>query len=474
MSKHKLGVCVPYRNRETHLHEFIPKVGKYLKNQGIEFQMYFCHQVDDKLFNRGATKNIAAKHAFEDGCDYIVWHDIDMIPEEGGGCDYSYPENAPRHIATQISQMDYQLKYHEYFGGAVLFTKEQVEATNGYSNDYWDWGMEDDDLFYRCHLEGLTNDTYLIEEPTPQKYLKLNGDNSYAKIPFQKQFRGLTQRSHTISALVRCYQQPDKNDIFLIGDKNHKYVEYPIVRLPGYDYGFSFNNSKAVAFTFWNSFNAHNYMWLKRYDKQWSWITAVLDTEMHLAHFYLNGTEVDSKVGLGSPSPLRFNGKLKNYGNNDFYLGTSPAQPNESSSKFFKGDIAKVYAWNRVLDQYELEELHNEVPQEGLVIDVDFNKPKTPIELFNTELIEEQINIPNSIIPYRVEGKMRCLPHPDEGIVNGKFVKGETTAANERRYVLQMQENKIDYKKDGIKQVKYTLVGEKNLTPWAKMIDIKL
>ena len=42
---------------------------------------------------------------------------------------------------------DEYLKYQEYFGGAVVFTKEQVEATNGYSNDYWDWGMEDDDLF---------------------------------------------------------------------------------------------------------------------------------------------------------------------------------------------------------------------------------------------------------------------------------------------------------------------------------------
>ena len=34
------------------------------------------------------------------------------------------------------------------------FFKEQVEKTNGYSNDYWDWGMEDDDLFWRCYLEG--------------------------------------------------------------------------------------------------------------------------------------------------------------------------------------------------------------------------------------------------------------------------------------------------------------------------------
>ena len=149
----KLGVCVPYRNREAHLEEFVPRVGKYLDKMGIDYCMYFAHQVDDKLFNRGATKNVAAKHAFEDGCDYIVWHDIDMIPEEG--CDYSFPEKTPIHIATNISQMNYELKYQEYFGGAVLFNKEQVERTNGYSNEYWDWGMEDDDLFWRCYLKDM-------------------------------------------------------------------------------------------------------------------------------------------------------------------------------------------------------------------------------------------------------------------------------------------------------------------------------
>jgi len=471
---HKLGVCVPYRNRELHMNEFIPKVGKYLKNQGIDFQIYIVHQVDDKLFNRGATKNIGAKHAFEEGCDYVVWHDIDMIPEEGGGCDYSYPSQGPRHIATQISQMDYQLKYHEYFGGAVLFTKEQVEATNGYSNDYWDWGMEDDDLFWRCHLEGMTNDSYLPVELNNQKYLSFNGENSYAKIPYQREYRGLTTRSHTISALVRCYQQPDKNNVFLIGDDKRKYVEYPIIRLPGYDYGLSFNNSRAVSYTFWNSFNKHNYMWLKRYDKQWSWVTAVLDEKEHLAHLYLNGTEIDSKVGLGSPSPLRFDGKLKSYGTNDFYLGMSPSEPEESSFKFFKGDIAKVQAWNRALNPQELKSLHTETPTEGLTIDIDLNREGNNIEIYNAETKQEDIRIPNSIIPHRVEGRMRCLPHKDEGIVDGKFVKGETTARNERRYVLEMQKGSWDYKGDGIKQLKYELVKETKLTPWAKMLDIKL
>jgi hypothetical protein len=89
-------------------------------------------------------------------------------------------------------------------------------------------------------------------------------------------------------------------------------------------------------------------------------------------------------------------------------------------------------------------------------------------------MVKETIDIPNSILPHRIDGKFRCLPHIDEGLVNGTWAKGETTALNEERYVLQMQQKKINYKEDGIKQVKYTLVGEEKLTPWAKMINIEL
>ena len=467
----KLGVCVPYRNRELHLNEFVPKLGKYLKDKNIDFCMYFCHQVDDKLFNRGATKNIAAKHAFEDGCDYIVWHDIDMIPEEGA--DYSFPEKFPRHIATKISQMNYGLKYHEYFGGAVVFSKEQVEATNGYSNDYWDWGMEDDDLFWRCHMEGMTNTTYLPNNTQEQSYAYFNGNSSVIKVPFERKYRGLTSRSHTISALVRCYHQLDKNKIFLIGDKENKYVEYPILRLPGYDYGLSFNNSRALSLTYWNNFNQHNYMWIKRYDDQWSWVTATFNQDNKTSHFYLNGSEVDSKAGFGSPSPHTWIGKLKNYGISDIYLGHTPTFPDKEHG-YFKGDIAKVYAWKRCLHPEEVMNLNKEIPKDELALNLDFNKPNSDFIPTDIEIKKEEIKIPNSIIPHRVEGKFRCLPHEDEGLVDGKWAKGDTTAANERRYVLKMQQGKINYKEDGIKQVKYEFIGEEKLTPWAKMINIKL
>ena len=470
----KLGVCVPYRNRELHLNEFIPKVGKYLKNRGIDFQMYFAHQVDDKLFNRGATKNIAAKYAFEEGCDYIVWHDIDMIPEEGGGADYSFPENHPNHIATEISQMDYKLKYHEYFGGAVVFSKEQVYNTNGYSNGYWDWGMEDDDLFWRCYKEGYTNDTYLDTELKNQKYFNFNGNSSYIKVDSNRDLHNVTAKSHTISVLCRCVHQIDKEQIFLIGDNKSKYIEYPILRIPGYDYGIAFNNSRTLSLQYWNSFHNHNYMWVKRYDNQWSWVTAVIDDITKKSHLYLNGTEVDSRGGYGTPSPHSYSGNLLRYGREPVLLGTTFSVPLDDPARFLKGDIAKAYMWDRALTSKEVSNLHNELPLDSMVLNLDANDPLSDFTSKDIKIQKEDIKVPNSILPHRVRGRMRCLPHKDEGLVNGGWAKGETTAKNERRYVLEMQQDKLNYKEDGIKQVKYEFIKETKLTPWAKMIDIKL
>lgn len=474
----KLGVCVPYRNRQAHLEEFVPKVAEYLRAQGIEdFCMYFGHQCDDKLFNRGMTKNVAAKYAFEDGCDYIVWHDIDMIPEIGGGADYSCPGDKPVHIATNISQMNYNLKYFEYFGGAVLFTKEQVEKTNGYSNEYWDWGMEDDDLFWRCYLEGLLEVKEYCNLPKT-RFAHFNGENSSIEIPISSfpRLRNFSSRSHTISILCRAYQQQHKQEIYLLGDQNRKYVEYPIFRIPGYDYGISFNNSKTISLQFWNSFNQHNYMWIKRYDRQWSWVTATFDAFDQVVRFYLNGIEADAEHGYGTSSPRTWNGRLKSYGPQSCFLGMTPSVSVDNVSRYFKGDIAKVQIFNRALDQDEVANLHNQVIDgDDLLLNLDFTKENEGIISNNVTYQVEDLHVPHSMLPVRKPGRFTCLYHKDEGIINGHFVKGEPTARNEKRYMLAMQQGKIDYKKDGIAQLegKYEYLGTDQIAPWAKMINVK-
>ena len=486
MKKHKLGVCVPYRNREEHLNKFIPIVSKFLKERDIDFKIYFGHQVDDKLFNRGAMKNVAAKHAFEDGCDYIVWHDIDMVPEDDT-CDYSYPTDVPQHIAVNISQSDYMLKYEQYFGGAVVFTKEQAEATNGYSNDYWDWGMEDDDLFWRCVKEDMVNTTTL-DYHKEKTIAEFNGTSSFIKIP--NRFGNVLNNSHTISILVNSAQQIEKVAIWLIGDGNRRFVEYPIFRKPGYDWGISFNNSRAYTAMLWNANKDQIYQWFKRYEGEWTWVTMVVDTGSNNMHFYLNGRESSARNGTGTTSPITFNSPLKHYGSEPYYIGRTPSVLGYEPNAFFKGKVSDIKFWNRALTETEISNLHISHPTNNLILHYDFENIDTTNQkvidsndgvsgtFYNVEFKKEKISIPYVILPHRKNGRFLCLPHQTEGLITvggiDKWAKGETTARNERRYVLEMQQDKIDYKNDGLSTLKYELIEIKELDENSVMINVKL
>jgi len=170
----KLGICIPYRDtgdgvRKKHLDTLVPYLEEFFGKRNIDFRIYVGHQVDDKQFNRSGTKNVAFLAAKEDGCDYVAFHDVDMLPTED--VDYSYPGETPKQIAAYLSQWDYTLRDVEYFGGVVLFTIEQFEAVNGYHTNYWGWGMEDDDLFWRCYLKGYYKPE-LVPGPGHKKVLE--------------------------------------------------------------------------------------------------------------------------------------------------------------------------------------------------------------------------------------------------------------------------------------------------------------
>ena len=483
---HKLGVCVPYRNREEHMNKFVPHISQFLTNRGIDHIVYIAHQCDEKLFNRGLMKNIAAKHAFEDGCDYIVWHDIDMVPEDDS-CDYSYPEENPQHIAVRISQSDYNLKYQEYFGGAVVFTKEQVEATNGYSNEYWDWGMEDDDLFWRCIQEGMV-DTQNLSYGKTKKVGVFNGTDSYIKIPNQKddKLRLSVGACHTVSVLVKADQQIEKAPIWLIGDSDRKFVEYPIIRKPGFDWGISFNNSRAYTGMLWNSHRKPIYQWVKRYENEWSWITMVVDSKRKKMHLYINGRESNARNGMGTQSPIRYEHDLKRYGSEPFYIGHTPSVAGFEPNAFFKGELADIKIWNRALEGAEVELLHKQYSTNGLALHYNFDDIENGYLIDQSELNDGFINnvtfedreiiIPDVILPHRKDGKFLCLPHQTEGLINvngiEQWAKGATTARNERRYVLQMQQGLIDYKKDGINNMDYTYISTTTIFEKHKMINV--
>lgn len=150
----KLSIVVPFRNREEHLRQFVPSITEHLKKTSIQFQISIIEQADNKSFNRAKLLNVGFALT-QDGSDYFCFHDIDMLPENQN-CDYSYTEGVSR-LSTYVSQFNYiERPEREIGGGITLINKESFIRVNGYSNDFWGWGAEDNDFGERLEREKIS------------------------------------------------------------------------------------------------------------------------------------------------------------------------------------------------------------------------------------------------------------------------------------------------------------------------------
>jgi hypothetical protein len=474
---HKLGICIPYRNRKEHVERLIPHLTKYLTEKGIDHKFYVGHQVDEKLFNRGAMKNIAAHYAFEDGCDYIAWHDVDMLAEDKDGliCDYSYPENHPIHIATKLSKYNYGLGYDQYFGGVVLFTKEQAYQTNGYSNDYWDWGQEDDDLFWRCYFENHTTGR-IYKSYENKSVVNFNGENALVVIPTNEVISKSLSDNHTISVLFKAEQQQEKVPIWLVGDKEKKFIEYPILRKhESWTWGLSFNNSRTVNMTVFDKKDNYHNNWAKKFEGEWTWVTVSFNKKTKEMYFFVNDELVTNMNNIKENIPFTIGESLKKHDNtNPFILGFCSNQ-----QTYYKGQISEIKIFNKHFT--DVESVFENT--EDLILHMDFengylDKINNIIcENLNTEIAQENIEVIENVIPIRKEGNFLCMHHEDEGFVDGTWKKGETTARNEKRFVTEMQQGKINYKEDGLNKILEVLEVDNvddTLYPNTKFVNVRM
>lgn len=168
----KLLVVIPFRDREAHLREFIPYIHTQLNRQHIKFQIVVIEQDHTELFNRGLLCNIGFLEGMRNS-HYVCFHDVDMICSSST-IDYSYsdiPLCLLRH-RTKPTPM-----YNQYFGGITLFPHKIFKKVNGFSNDYWGWGCEDDDLRLRCvksnigvsYRDGYCKDLEIVDDNVNRK-----------------------------------------------------------------------------------------------------------------------------------------------------------------------------------------------------------------------------------------------------------------------------------------------------------------
>jgi len=477
--KHKLAICVPHYKREEHLKKFIPHMDEFFKDKDIEYKIFVANQVyPDSIsgFNRGTAKNVAFDIAQKEGYDYFCFHDIDMLPEDDS-CDYSYPGRV-EHLAVHVAQFDYGLKYQEYFGGAILFTKEHYEKINGYSNGYFNWGMEDDDLFFRTKKKGLAEETFMNHESDePRSFLRFNGLSDYARISPNDTIREITSDNFTMAVLVRA---EDRFDIpkYLIGDiENRQFIHQYVFGRPSFQMGLGWDNSDAYSFGLFNQKNNHSYMWIKRHPDVWTHLMVTVNVDKNEMRFYLNGRESDSRFGHGSQSPLGFESPLKKYGGNPFYLGVG--DPNKEESNFFAGDIAQVCIWNTVFDEDRIEEYYStDYPFDGNDVQLyyDFSDIRDEIVydfsgngnhgiLKGCSIGSEPVDkIRHTTLPYRDRaGRFFSQEHKRNDMVGGKWVHQKDTSVNEKRFVEEVQGGLISIDEDGLTDLNYSIVKEEKL-----------
>ncbi|XP_060646877.1 beta-1,4-galactosyltransferase 7 [Drosophila nasuta] len=151
-STHKMAVLVPFRDRFEELLQFVPHLTQFLRRQGIDHHIFVLNQVDRYRFNRASLINVGF-HFTSEVYDYIAMHDVDLLPLNDDLL-YEYPSSlGPLHIAGPKLHPKYH--YDNFVGGILLVRREHFQKMNGMSNQYWGWGLEDDEFFVRIRDAGL-------------------------------------------------------------------------------------------------------------------------------------------------------------------------------------------------------------------------------------------------------------------------------------------------------------------------------
>ncbi|XP_046578666.1 beta-1,4-N-acetylgalactosaminyltransferase bre-4-like [Haliotis rubra] len=149
----RVAIVVPYRDRVDHLKIFLKNIHHFLKKQGVQYMIIVVEQAPGSRFNRGMTRNIGFVEGEKlCGFDCYIFNDIDLIPQLDANayiCD-----DMPRVHAINLERWEHRVPQPLAFGGVVSLKTDVFQRVNGYSNVYFDWGGEDDDLYYRIRKRG--------------------------------------------------------------------------------------------------------------------------------------------------------------------------------------------------------------------------------------------------------------------------------------------------------------------------------
>lgn len=147
-ARDRVAIVVPYRDREQHLPVFLKNLHPFLMKQQIEYGVFIVEQATGSQFNRASLMNVGFVEALKQKpWDCMVFHDVDLLPMDDRNL-YTCPDQ-PRHMSVAVDTFGFKLPYTTIFGGVSAMTVKQFRTVNGFSNSFWGWGGEDDDMSNR-------------------------------------------------------------------------------------------------------------------------------------------------------------------------------------------------------------------------------------------------------------------------------------------------------------------------------------
>jgi hypothetical protein len=473
----KLGIIAPYRKRPGHLRRFKEHILEYLKD--YDFELIVVEQADDLPFNRGKLLNVGFKTAVRKQCDYVVFHDLDMLPID---VDYSYSE-VPLHLATNFTNSKREL-FKTYFGGVTMFPVPLFQKVNGYSNEYWGWGFEDDDLLKRLTETNVLTDFEYYEVPKHlTSGINIHGDRSYVECPNIINVR----KDFTIQITFK----PDE----IVCDYEKPYDDYSVFSIPGYNISISFNSFNRYKFECWdkrkNLFHIDS-----NYDySRLTQIVITYEKESGVLMMYQDGKEIEGTLIIP---------ELIDTSPPNFFIGTGIDEMEGVDIRSFRGFVKDFCYWDTSLAANEVQEFMSN-PAMGYLNDTGEYSSSRKLKLYldfkhlklNNSFQYEKGKVMNLVnpryqavtyncipksqleldrkkiaIPARRKSTFKLLKHKPQGYTDGSW-KSRVTRLNQIRFYDVVLNNKTNYKKEGLSSIRFKKISETSVDNYT-MLSVDL
>lgn len=233
--KCKIAIIIPYRNREEHLVDFIAHFNKYDNSNisGSQLDVYIIEQNNEDKFNRGLLLNIGYLLARENTrYDRYIFHDVDLFPSQ---TIYElYFVEPKKQIHYIVPKEEHKYNFDTYFGGVVGLTDENFQKVNGFPNNFFGWGGEDDSLYNRITANNIemyrpTNGGYELAFHDAPSTSEINSEKYKNVLTDLKEWRfnGINQLTNLLFINIEK-DEKEMNTFPQNKNKNMNYLLYKI------------------------------------------------------------------------------------------------------------------------------------------------------------------------------------------------------------------------------------------------------